>query len=305
MARNGTAHIEIRAVRRPGAEPLAHDVEHMLQSLNGVQWADVDAVLGRVIVAFDGGSVELDDLVDVVEAVEEAHGVHDERFGHDRPDHPADHVLSQRALAEVIADTAGLGLSVFGSVLRMSPLPVEVAGVVSLIDGSPRLRRILEERLGPPVTDMGLAFTNAVAQSLASGPLTLVTDLLHRVNEYTATRAAEQCWDSWEADVLRHPGAARRPPVEHRPRPARVPRGPVERYSDSAGLAALVGRRGHRGGHHRHRAQRRRAAGRHPQARTARSRGLRQPARTGARRSRRPGGRSAGAADARSRRLRR
>ena len=125
VARNGTAHIEIHAVRRPGAEPLAHDVEHMLQSLKGVQWADVDAVFGRVIVAFDGGSLELDNLVDVVEAVEEAHGVRDERFGHDRPDHPADHVLSQRALAEVIADTAGLGLSVFGSVLRLSPLPVE------------------------------------------------------------------------------------------------------------------------------------------------------------------------------------
>lgn len=95
--------------------------------LDGVQWAEVNAVLGRVVVAFDDGQVDVDDLIDVIEGVEEAHELHQERFPLDRPEHPADREPLQRQALAIGADIAGLGLGLVGRVVRANPLSAEVA----------------------------------------------------------------------------------------------------------------------------------------------------------------------------------
>ena len=87
---DGKAHIEVRAATRPGSEPVARHLEAALECVEGVHWAEVNAVVGRVVVAFDGDAVETDDLIEVIEEIEEAHGTHRERFGFDRADHPGD-----------------------------------------------------------------------------------------------------------------------------------------------------------------------------------------------------------------------
>jgi hypothetical protein len=50
-------------------------------------------------------------------------------------------------LAALVADVLGLGASVFGQVLEATPIPAELASFVTLIDATPRARRVLETHL--------------------------------------------------------------------------------------------------------------------------------------------------------------
>jgi len=153
----GRAHIEVRTGRRVGSEALGADLKAALEALDGVHWAEINGVVGRVMVAFDEGSLDIVALLAVVEAIEEIFGVEHEPFGFDRPEHPGDGAAIRRAQFALAADLAGLTLGAFGSLLQATPIPVELAAVVSLVDYQPRLRRALENRLGPTVTDAGLA----------------------------------------------------------------------------------------------------------------------------------------------------
>lgn len=218
---------------------MAEHLRSALQAMKGVHWAEVNGVLGRVVVAFEEGEVDPDELVDLVAEIEEAHEVHEERFGLDREEHPADRLGSRRALIALAADAAGVGVSVAGTILRLSPVPIELASAVSLVDGIPRLRHVLEERLGPTMTDVGLSVTNAVAQGLGAGPFGLVVDMLHRSTAYAESRAEEGCFDDF-ADDLHEPGRIHEA-VHRRPRSVPLPSGPIERYADRAGLASILG----------------------------------------------------------------
>lgn len=90
------AHIEVKGAHRPERAPLVADIRTELERLEGVDWADVDAVVGRAVVFFDPGAVEAGDLVETIAAVEDLHDAGEERFPHDRPDHPADDEPIQR-----------------------------------------------------------------------------------------------------------------------------------------------------------------------------------------------------------------
>ena len=178
----GRAHIEVRAVHRPGFEVLIKDIEAALNAIEEVRWAQVNAVLGRVVVAFDPDVSLVDRLLEAIEGVEEAHQVDHERFPLDRPEHPGDLEPLRRDAIALGADVVGLGASVFGQLLRAAPFPVELASLVSLVDNEPRLRGFMEQRLGTPVTDLGLGLSNAFVQALSQGPLGLAVDIGHRAN---------------------------------------------------------------------------------------------------------------------------
>jgi cation-transporting ATPase I len=239
---NGRAHIEVRAVHRRDGQPLARQVERDLEALEGVDWAEVNAVLGRVVVAFDEDATTLDDLVATVETAEEAHGVQEERYPRDRPPHPGDSEPLVRNITAMGADTLGLGVSVFGQLLRATPIPGELASVIALADSQPRVRRLLESRLGPPATDLGLALASAIAQALGQGPLGLLVDIGHRANAVGEIRSRQRTWAGREPELTAQHGRWQIRPIEAAEtgrRPAPMPRGPVERHADRATLAAF------------------------------------------------------------------
>jgi cation-transporting ATPase I len=235
---NGRAHVEVRGVHREGRHRLAEAVETELARLQGVNWAEVNAITGRVVVAFDGDAVDLDDLVEVVEAVEEAHDVHTERFPQDRPEHPADAEPLQRNLLALGADLVGLGVAAFGQILRATPFPGEIAGVVSLADSQPRVRSLLDRTFGHPTTEATLALASAMAQALSGGPLGLVVDAAHRANLVGEVQARRAVWARREPELSRR-HADRLPALEPKERPGPLPAGPIESYSDRASLASL------------------------------------------------------------------
>jgi len=209
-----------------------------------VHWAQVDAVLGRVAVAFDGDEVGVGDLLAVVEAAEAAHGVSEERFGHDRPELPTDVEPIVRALAGLVADAAGLALAVAGRGLPPLPFAQEAAALVSLLDAQPRLRRAFAAGVGPGLADLLPALASAAAHGLAHGPLALATDALHRVLLLDAAIARRACFERVSPALDHEPPEEHRVPLERGERPAPLPDGPVERLADLGSLLSLLGAAG-------------------------------------------------------------
>ena len=250
----GRASIEVRGldlVRPAQAGPLllASAVEAALGPLDGVEEAIANPVIGRVAVRFDPDALDLGALLAVVEETEAAFGVSDRRFPLDRPEHPADLQPLVRAVAEAGADILGLGLAVVGRLLQSTPVPVELAGFVSYLEGDPRFRRLLETHLGTPVADLGMAAANALAQGLAQGPVGLLVDICYRGTLAAEAQSRRQTYRA-RHDQLTRPFATAFPGSDASvdrllgpppPRPGRAPKGPVERYSTRAGWASAAG----------------------------------------------------------------
>ena len=236
---NGRAHIEVRGVDRPDPEQFVQRLEQALSALEGVHWAEVNVIAGRVVAAYDGDGVDVGDLVDVIEAVEDAHGAHGEQFPASRPEHPGDPEPLQRDLVALGADVLGLGVSIFGRVLRATPFPGEVAAAIAFVDSDPRLRRVVENRLGRPAADLSLSLASAMTQAISQGPLGLLVDIGHRAGlaREQVVRRAE--WTRREPELH---GRSQSGPLlaDHVPkRPVALPKGPIERYGDRVSLAAL------------------------------------------------------------------
>lgn len=236
------AHIEVRGGDSSDHAPLRAQLKEALGRLDGVDWAEIDAVVGRAVILFDPEAIELDDLLSVVEDVEEAHGVAEERFPHDRADHPADPQPIQRHAFAFVADTLGLGVAAAAQAMQFAGIPAEIPGAVSLLEAQPRVRRFLENRLGPPATDVLLAGTSAVAQALGQGPLGLLVDMGHRGSLMSEQVARRGVWERREPELIEGPHSVRHDALVVSPRPARPQPSPScagRRQQPSAGRLRL------------------------------------------------------------------
>jgi cation-transporting ATPase I len=231
----------VRGVHDPARKLLVRDVERALHALPGVQWAQVNAVAGRVIVAFDPEGPSTEDLLGVIEGVEEAHDVHNERFSHERPDHPGDIEPIRRQGIAIGADVVALSGGVLGQLLRAAPIPAELGSLVAFAENEPRFRRFLEQHLGVALTDLGLGVTSAFVQSLSHGPLSLVTDITHRANQLGELRAMRRAWERREADLCDEPRDEPLDAVTLPRREAPLGAGPVEGYADISGALSVAG----------------------------------------------------------------
>jgi cation-transporting P-type ATPase I len=234
-----TAHIEVRGIHRSDAGRLVHAVEGGLASQPGVAIARAFPLVGRVVIQLEDGSVDTSALVEVVEAIERAHGIATEGFPADRPDHPGDREPMGRELAALVADGLGLGVAVLGRAARLAQLPIELAALVPLVQAQPRLTHRLEALVGRPVVDVSFAFANAAAAALSQGPLGLVADAGHRALRLREIDGANRVWREREpalsADLADAP-----PAVPSLDRPADAPAGPAEAYAERAGAASVL-----------------------------------------------------------------
>jgi cation-transporting ATPase I len=238
---DGHAHIEVRGINRPCNEAVARHLEAHLERIRGVHWAEVNAVLGRVIIAFDEGTVDPNDLVDAVEDVEEAHDLETAGFPTDRPEHPGDVEPLQRQLIALGGDAAGLALAAMRPFLGRRTLPSDVLAVLALIEAVPRLRHELSERLGRATTELVLTLTHSIALGLAPGPpIGLFTDAAYRAVLISELNARRAVWKQREPELEARADIERLEPVTVPPRPVPLPPGPVERYVSRASVLALT-----------------------------------------------------------------
>lgn len=236
-SQDGRAYIEVRRISVKETRTLHKAVARTLNGLEGVHWAEINAVTGEVLVAFDEGTVSASLLVDTVEAVEDAHGGCQEQF----PDHghPADPAPLAAETIALAADWVAFGLATAGRVARWPRVPRAARVGLAVIDSQPRLRRKMEARLGRRGTDLVLAIGNAVMHGLTQEPEALAVDGIYRLLLVSELQERHATWRRRERELYAAGLPSEIP--QRRPRPGLLPAGPVETYGDRAALGTLLG----------------------------------------------------------------
>ncbi|HEX6278102.1 MAG TPA: HAD-IC family P-type ATPase [Polyangiaceae bacterium] len=236
------AHVEIRELRGEELAVFARAVESELGATAGVKRAAVYAPLARVVAELEPGAGSLEAVVAAVERAEAAAGVARASFRDTTWEHPADAETAERLGVELFADGVGV---VMGTALRFSLLPASriagtLASVASIVQSSPRLRRGLDERLGPLRADLALSVGAAFAQGLAQRPGSALTEMVHRLGVLAEVKARKRSFEERENDLfVVAPSGPGEPAPD--PRPVPLPRGPIEEYADRAVWVSLGG----------------------------------------------------------------
>ncbi|QKW38047.1 cation-translocating P-type ATPase [Actinomadura sp. NAK00032] len=240
-AHGGRAHIQANGLSGGGPRHRRYTgaLTSALRNLDGVDWAEVNAVAGNVLITYAQGAVDVDTLVETVRSVEEAHGAtrFDEEAHFRRPD---DDMARASAVSALAADCAGVAAAVLGRLLVLPPVPAPVRAAVTLAETVPSLRTALEHRLGVLRADALLGVATAAVHGAGQGIAPPVTDAVHRVFQLYEFRAHREAWRLREPQLAvpgRQPHECGTP--AERPRP--LPDGPVERASRRTALAQLLG----------------------------------------------------------------
>jgi cation-transporting P-type ATPase I len=239
-SRNGRAYIEVKGLVGGADKRARVALAKAVQSLDGVSWAEVNAVTGEVLAAFDEGKVDVDRLVSVVEGVEEAHqlaGESDEPYpGHG---HPTDRAPITAETIALASDCAAFTVAVAGRFVRWPKVPRSTRAVVALMDAQPRVRSMLADKLGGQGTDLALALVNSVLHGLTQEPANLAVDAVYRGVLLAELTTRRDVWCEREQDLCE--GGIPADAVAREPRPVPLSPGPIETYADRASLGALAG----------------------------------------------------------------
>src|SRR3989442_1129108 len=114
-----------------------------------VRWAEVNAVTGQVLVAFEEGRVNVGGLLETVRGVEEAQGTREENFSWSRPVHPGDPTPVAAATVELAADCLSVATALGARMMRLPRVPRALRVAQALLELRPPVRRRLKHRSGP------------------------------------------------------------------------------------------------------------------------------------------------------------
>lgn len=236
------AHVELRDLSQSELSLFAERLQPAFAELVRVRGVELNAPLRRLIVAFDDDAYTLAELLAVVEQAERAAGVENARFKDEMWEHPADAESVERLLVGLCADALG-AVTALG--LKLTPLPASRIGgtlgsLLSIAQSTSRLRKPLDDRLGPQRADLMLDVAAALAYAAAQRPGSALVELAHKFSRLGEAQARRRIWEQREAELFAVPAqAAQLPSGEARPRA--LPRGPIEEYADRAWIVSLGG----------------------------------------------------------------
>lgn len=226
--------IEVRGLAGPDGPTIEAELLAALSSAAGVRTAHVNRAVGRVVVSVDADGPS---TVALCRMVAEAEGRATVPIEHELPASlPGDdQVLMARTVAAVAA-AAGFALALAGSSLRVPGLPVVVSVPPAVVDHLPRLRRQVENRIGPDGTDLLFGVVTAATAALTMAPTTAAGEAATQAMLAVEAWNGRMAWYRYEPDLALHPGtdtaaAASRASTEAV--------GPGERFADRANLAGL------------------------------------------------------------------
>jgi cation-transporting P-type ATPase I len=227
------------------AEELASFSRRLRESvtrLPQVQWVEINPYTRRAVLAFEPDSITLAQLTELVEGAERPPSPSNGFAGEVR-EHPADIETAQRLSLELIADLFGfaLGTTLKFSILRPSNLAASTAAIAAIVGGSPRLRRGIDERLGPERADLLMSLGSSLALGLAQRPMSSLVEIFHKTALLREAQARKGSWEAREALLCAEPVEHRLGDVRVDPRPVPLPRGPIEEYADRAWMVSLAG----------------------------------------------------------------
>jgi calcium-translocating P-type ATPase len=189
--------------------------------------ATANPLTSRVLVEFDEATVSLEELLE-------------DALGHDllirdrkRPPHPLDQAPLIQGGARLAGAVLGLASIILLQLLRTKPHSHRagtIAGLLSVLQGSPAVRHALRRLIGPAAADAALAIPSIAALTFAGNPLGLALagwDALRLVGDLRAMRHA---WRRYEQRCLASPAPEPGSVVQldsgqHAPRPAEVRNG--------------------------------------------------------------------------------
>jgi magnesium-transporting ATPase (P-type) len=191
--------------------------------------------MSRIVVTVDDGGPSAPDLCTVVDEAERS--ADPGRGRSTATSLPGDDVVLMARTAAAAVAAAGVGLAVTGSVLRLRGLSNAVAVPASLFDQTPRLRRQIEQRLGPDATDLVFAAATSASAALTASPTGAAAEAAHRAMLAAEAWNARRTWQRHEpglaADSLPG-GAARLTRAE-----TSQPEGSADRYANRAGAVGI------------------------------------------------------------------
>nr|WP_079175904.1 cation-translocating P-type ATPase [Actinacidiphila rubida] len=237
------AHIEVRGLTGRGErhERLGRDLTAAVRAIEGVHWAEVNAVLGQVVVELGDDGTGLDEVLGVVADLEEAHGTGDQPFSGLGPTPPFDGAPAALAKAALVADCLALGVAAARKVTPLPAFPAVLRLPVVMTESHPRLRRLVENRLGKPHAAVVLAVSSAAVHALTDGVAPVALDTVQRIWQLAEIRARQGVWERREHELV-CAGTGLPPRIAARgPRPVPLPAGPAEKAADRTSLAALLG----------------------------------------------------------------
>lgn len=241
-AGHGRAHIEVRGATGSGSthQRVSAAVTRRLRQLRGVRWAEINAVTGQVLVAFDEGRIDVATLLDTVRDVEEAQGTREDDFSWSRPVHPADPTPIVASAVELAADCVAAVTAVGGRAFRLPTVPRWVRAAHALVELERPLRRQLKRRIGPIGTDVVLALSAATIQGLSRGPGMPAVDALYRLELLAEALSRRAVWERREDELCCTAATLPDEAPERPPRPAARPKGPIEAWAERLGPGALA-----------------------------------------------------------------
>ncbi|HET6856197.1 MAG TPA: heavy-metal-associated domain-containing protein, partial [Streptomyces sp.] len=241
--RHGHAQIEVRGLTadRPPDDRLSRRVKGAVNRLNGVRWAEINAVTGQVLVAFDERRVDLGTVLDAVRAAENAAGTRQEDFSWERPVHPSDRTPLASAVVELAADWVAVNAALAGRILRVPALPRGVRVGLTLLDLQPQLRRKLSASIGPLSTDVLMSLTYSAVLGLSQRPIGPAVAMVHHTQLLAEVLARRAVWSKREPELCRTPEGLPQEAPERRPRPNPLPPGPLETWAARLGPGSFAG----------------------------------------------------------------
>ena len=235
----GRAHLELAAPAVEGGPSVRRALRRQLERLDGVEWAAVNDAVGRVLVTFDERRVRVDDVVEVITAIEQARG--GTQVFPLNPDHPADLEPLVAALVTVAVDTVGIGVAYAGRVLPVPRLTRHATLALAFLDSQQWIKRALVARIGTTGTDLAFTGASALLHALTQSPTVPALNAAAAAARVWEMRARREVWRRREPELCR-PGveAVAGPLTPPGTRPCPLPKGPIEGYRGTLGPTALA-----------------------------------------------------------------
>lgn len=236
--------IEVRGLDGADGPALGDAVLSAVRDLDGVRGARLVHSVRRVVVSVDEDGPSMDQLCQAVSAAEARH---DPPVTDPRPsDLPADGVVLTGRVVAAVANGAGLCVATAGWLLPWRALPPGLAAALTAVDYQPRLRAVVEHRLGKPAADTVLGLTAATVYTLTQAPASLAVEFVRHLAQVGELTAGSHAWERVEPSLEFGPDptaaarAAERGGAAVPPRPCPLPPGPIERHAQRSGTAQGV-----------------------------------------------------------------
>ncbi|MDQ1650063.1 MAG: cation-transporting P-type ATPase, partial [Frankiaceae bacterium] len=194
---------------------------------------------GRLTVRLDPDSVTTEDIARIIAEAEWAAGTADVPWSR-HGDHPSDREPVLTAGVSLASTAAALCLATAGAVVRVPGPPRLLNAAVALADAQPRVRRLLEARLGTSRADLLLTLAAASAQLVTRDAPGLLAEVGQRAALLSEAETRRRAFDAWSDQLHGVEGPAVVPAVEVQARPRPLPPGPLERTADEAASGALL-----------------------------------------------------------------